>query len=127
MRNYDLQYYVLNENFNRNQCIEPYNIFNNYRVREETCNALDDYYAGRISFKEFKTRLENAVKYEEWSRCEYEIVVSPWPGFADESHDQKIDCYEQFMMNSDMVARYIVLKNLPLSRKKEMCLDGLMC
>lgn len=41
--------------------------------------------------------------YYFWSKCEYEIILSPWAGQAD---DIKIDIYNQIMMNFDRFVDY---------------------
>lgn len=41
--------------------------------------------------------------YYFWSKCEYEIILSPWTGRAD---DIKIDVYDQIMMNFDSFVDY---------------------
>ena len=42
--------------------------------------------------------------YYFWSKCEYEIILSPWTGRAD---DIKIDIYDQIMMNFDRFVGYV--------------------
>lgn len=42
--------------------------------------------------------------YYMWSKCEYEIILSPWTGRAD---DIKIDVYDQIMMNFDKFVDYV--------------------
>ena len=39
-----------------------------------------------------------------WSKCEYEIILSPWTGRAD---DIKIDIYDQIMMNWNSFVDYV--------------------
>ena len=41
--------------------------------------------------------------YYMWSKCEYEIILSPLTGRAD---DIKIDVYDQIMMNFDRFVDY---------------------
>lgn len=38
--------------------------------------------------------------YRYWSRCEYEIIISPWPN---QDKDVKIDVWAQIEMNLDLV------------------------
>lgn len=42
--------------------------------------------------------------YYMWSKCEYEIILSPWTGRAD---DIKIDVYDQIMMNWNSFVDYV--------------------
>ena len=83
------EYYVLNYNFNKNQ-IELFNIFDNYYVQEQTEKEIKKYLRSPKNYKYdsfFKSeqpiygfdglckKFEKILKYEEWSRCEYEIAV----------------------------------------------------
>ena len=38
--------------------------------------------------------------YRYWARCEYEIIISPWPN---QDKDVKIDVWAQIEMNLDLV------------------------
>ena len=59
--------------------------------------------------KEFEKKLESAVKYTYWGRCEYEMLTLPWPFSSKddaEKESYKIDIYEQLKMNWDRFADY---------------------
>ena len=45
------------------------------------------------TFDEFKEFIKNESMYQWWSRCEYEIVLSPWPytSSPSERYDKKGD------------------------------------
>ena len=43
---------------------------------------------------------------EEWSRCEYEIMVNGL--FSDDDKAQKIDCYDQCKPNMPMIASEVI-------------------
>ena len=108
--NDSLEFYVLNYDFNKKQ-VYMYNIFNNIHVREATLELLDKYYDETtdeyMSFDEFVNELKNIVKWQEWSRREYEISV----GDAFETDLEKFekwDCYQQFEPNAEMFAKYLV-------------------
>lgn len=57
-------------------------------------------------------RLYNSVKefivkecrYQFWSRCEYEIIISSWP---DEINKEKIDVYDQIVLNIDIITKIL--------------------
>ena len=57
-------------------------------------------------------RLYNSVKefivkecrYQFWSRCEYEIIISSWP---DEINKKKIDVYDQIVLNIDIITKIL--------------------
>ena len=60
------------------------------------------------TFEDFKKFVESKSMYMYWSRCEYEIILSDWPG---QNINKKIDIHEQLMMNIDIVTD-ILMKNI---------------
>lgn len=83
------------------------------------------------TFEEFKTFIENKSKYQWWARCEYEIILSPWPYISSpsERYDkkgendveawkehwkkhlkecEKIDVHYQVMMNLDVITNLMM-------------------
>lgn len=113
------EYYVLNDNFNKHK-IEPFNIFRNIYVNDMTAKAVRKYLKAPSKFKfqrwssndvyygfeAFVKELDSIIMYEEWSRCEYEIIVNGM--FSDVDKAQKIDCYEQCKPNMAMIAREVI-------------------
>ena len=115
------EYYVINENFNKREIVQ-FNIFDNYHVQEETEKAVKKYlrapakfkYHSYVSDKEdiygfegFCKELECIIKWEEWSRCEYEILVGSL--FEEDVNKfKKIDCYEQCRKNIPVIAREVI-------------------
>ena len=78
------------------------------------------------TFDEFKECIKNWSMYQWWARCEYEIIVSPWPYTLSPSERakeennveawkehwkkhlnecQKIDIHYQVMMNLDIITK----------------------
>lgn len=78
------------------------------------------------TFDEFKEFIKKESMYQWWSRCEYEIILGPWPYITSpsERYDkkgeddveawkehwkkhlkecEKIDIYDQVMMNLDII------------------------
>ena len=99
---------------------EPYDIIpyliNRYNKKSNKPKAFDE-------FKEF---IKNESMYQWWSRCEYEIILGPWPYTTSPSEDyhkrgendveawkehwkkhlkecKKIDVHDQVMMNLDII------------------------
>lgn len=113
------EYYVLNDDFNKRK-VEPFNIFRNIYVNSETAKAVRKYLRAPSKFKferwghdevyygfeAFVKELDRIIMCEEWSRCEYEIVVNGL--FSDEDRAQKIDCYAQCKPNMEMIAREVI-------------------
>lgn len=44
-------------------------------------------------------------KYQFWSRCQYEIILSSWPG---QDVQKKIDVFDQIMMNIDLITKVLI-------------------
>ena len=83
------------------------------------------------TFDEFKEFIKNQSMYQWWSRCEYEIILSPWPytSSPSERYDKKgeddieawkehwkkhlkechkIDVHYQVMMNIDVITKLFI-------------------
>jgi len=43
-------------------------------------------------------------RYQFWSRCEYEIIISSWPN---EINKKKIDVYDQIVLNIDIITKIL--------------------
>ena len=57
------------------------------------------------TFEEFKKFVESWSRYMYWSRCEYEIILSDWPG---QRNEEKWDIHRQIMMNHDLVTEILM-------------------
>lgn len=83
---------------------EPYDIMpyliNSYRRLKK-----DKRPSSVLDFKEF---VDKECKYQFWSRCEYEFIMSDFPS---EGTKVKVDVYEQAMMNLDLVVE-ILMQNV---------------
>ena len=104
---------------------EPYNIIpylvSRYNKKEKKPKTFD-------KFKEF---VRDESMYQWWSRCEYEIILSPWPytSSPSERYDkkgeddieawkehwkkhlkecEKIDVHDQVMMNLDVITSLVM-------------------
>lgn len=128
------EFYVLNENFNRNREIVPFNIFNNSWVYQRTlaavkkyCRSPKKYYyddwrveeSDRVyGFEGFCMELDRIIMSEEWSRCEYEIIVD---SMFDDEHKQekKIDCYYQAKPNIEVIAREVIYQYRQWKKEKK--------
>ena len=114
------EFYVLNYNFNKRK-VEMYNIFNNIHVQEYTEKAVKRYLQNPKRFKYvsympaeeicgfegFVKEIDRIIKWEEWSRCEYEIGV----GYAFSTSEDKLekwDCYQQTHANIEMIAHEVI-------------------
>ena len=91
------------------------------------------------TFDEVKEFVKNESMYQWWSRCEYEIILGPWPYITSPSERwdkkgendieawkehwkkhlkecEKIDVHKQVMMNLDVITN-LVMENV--NRSKE--------
>lgn len=116
------EYYVLNYNHNE-QKVTPYNIFNNVYVQEYTEKAVKKYLRSpkKFAYKSFDGRkvicgfdglvkeLDSIIRWEEWSRSEYEISC----GYAFENDCEKlekVDCYYQAHANIKTITREVLFQ-----------------
>ena len=89
-----LVFNVIVYNFNAKK-FEPYNIFN-YLEREFKEHTFKD-----MSRDELKKWILDKSQYMFWSRCEYEVILSPWPPI--EGIAKKIDVFDQIEMNIEVI------------------------
>lgn len=96
----DMEWNVYYHDFNAKKIIHL-NIFRHGSFLTEVCNLLD---SDNLTKEEFAKQLERILLCYYWSKCEYEIVISPWVGKAD---DIKVDIYAQVMTNWDRFVDYV--------------------
>lgn len=102
MNNVNLEFYVLNYDFNAKK-VETFNIFRNYYVHRDAIKYTEDYLDGKMSYGDFKEELRKTIAWQEWARCQYEISV----GDAFETDVEKLekwDCYQQALPNMEVIA-----------------------
>lgn len=129
------EFYVLNYNHNLKK-VEMFNIFNNWvldnAVQKEVKKYLrspskykftkydfetkeDDYIYG---FEGFKQEILSLIRWQEWSRCEYEIGVTE-PFTQDLNTIEKWDCYMQCKPNIDTICHEIIRQYKAIMKNKE--------
>ena len=96
-----MKWNVYIHNYNKNK-IESYNIFDHSGFTYEIKQAIKKY-KDKDTFIE---KLKSELMYYFWSKCEWEIIISPWVG-RKEPCDSKIDVYDQVMINWDIFADYV--------------------
>ena len=113
---------VINFNFNKRE-FEPYNVIP-YLV-----SCYNEEKSKPKTFTEFKDFIKKKSMYQWWARCEYEIILSPWPYTLSPSERakeennvdawkehwkkhlnecQKIDVHYQVMMNLDVITTLVM-------------------
>ena len=123
----NLVWNVFHENFNARK-IEIYNVFNHSSFYNNVIKL------SRKNKDEFAEQLKREAMYYFWSKCEMEVVITSWPPHIDAEEykrltqeynehiekrgneprilnvrptvGEKIDIYEQLMLNWDMFVEY---------------------
>lgn len=107
----DLKWYAYYHDWNSDK-IRPYNIFNHGSFREDVEKYLKKY----KNKEEFAERLKSSLMYYFWSKCEWEVVITPWISRKD-TKDIKIDVYDQVMNNWDVFLDYVWNSKIHRARK----------
>lgn len=97
-----LTWNVYISNFNQKR-IETHNIFNHYGFIEDCKKIYKKYKDDKENFLE---QVRKSLMYYYWSKCEWEIILSHWPP-RENAHDEKIDVYDQVMLNWPQFSEYI--------------------
>ena len=77
-------------------------IFKHGSFRKEVYDLLKS----DLNKENFIEQLRKSLMYYFWSKSEYQVLILPWVGQAD---DIKIDIYDQVMMNWDKFSEYVWL------------------
>ena len=113
------EYYVLNYDTNKKK-VENFNIFCNCFVQEHTEKAVRKYVRNpkKFTYKSFDGKeeiysfdalvkeIDHIIKWQEWSRCGYEMGVC-YKFETDCKNIKHMDCYEQAHMNIEMITREV--------------------
>lgn len=80
--------------------MKPYNVLSGFEkfVRDAQKYTIDK--------NEFAAKLKSEMMYHFWSKCEWEIVLTPWIGRKDGRGEKKIDVYDQLRLNWDHFVDY---------------------
>lgn len=98
----DMHWYVYTGNFN-GQRIEKYDIFQHASFEKGVKEAYKRF---KNDFDAFAEEVKRDLMYYFWSKCEWEIILSGWPA-TDRFKEEKIDVYDQVMLNWDVFIKYI--------------------
>lgn len=109
----DLKWYVYYHDWNGSE-IKTFNIFNHGSFREDVEKYLKKY----KNKEEFAKRLRSSLSYYFWSKCEWEVVITPWVSNRN-TEDIKIDVYDQVMNNWDIFVDYVWNSKIHRPRKKK--------
>lgn len=93
-----MKYNVIIWDVNRQEFI-PYDIFPYLKKAYQEAIEREE---EPKTFDEFKEFIRKESMYMWWGRCEYEIILSDWPG---QTKEEKIDVYYQVMNNIDAITK----------------------
>jgi len=57
--------------------------------------------------KEFVEFVKRVGLCQFWGRCEWEVILTPWPPVDHDRYDKKIDVWEQIEANLDVVVKLL--------------------
>lgn len=109
-----LEWNVYIEDFNGRK-IKTFNIFDHARFLDDTKKNSRKNIHDPEAFKE---QLRSDLLYYFWSKCEWEILISPWIR-ADSTKPLKVDAYEQVMLNWDAFFKYVWDHGAELRRREK--------
>ena len=93
------QFNVIIWDINRDT-LESYDVLPYFRNAYIECKKKDR----PSTLEEWKEFIERRGRYQFWARCEYEILISPWPT---NNKQFKIDVWQQIKNNIDIVAEIL--------------------
>lgn len=82
--------------------LKVFNIFDNSHTFFDSCKAIEEYKKDK-DVEKLKDSIDKAVKYEQWSRVQYEVCYSDLLG----KNEYKIDSYSVFHLNLDVFIKYL--------------------
>ena len=94
-----IEWYVYYHDSNAQKIIK-WNVFNHGTFTKE----MNEIKKKTSTKEEFAEKLDHMMRYYFLSKCEYEVIISPWVGRAD---DVKIDIYDQIHMNWNVFVDYV--------------------
>lgn len=83
--------------------IKPFNIFRHSGFAKDLQSAVK-YSTDKERFSE---ALSQILKYYFWSKCEYEILMCPWPYHPERDNPVKIDVFRQIELNWSAFVDYV--------------------
>ena len=96
-----LAWYVFYHDQNAGEIVS-FNIFEHASFKKD----IKSFLAKRLDRPTFERELLRSLKYFFWSKCEWEVLISPWCG-TDKDKTVKVDVCWQVMLNWDKFAEYV--------------------
>lgn len=82
--------------------LKTFNVFEHGGFREKFRKAVKKY----KKREDFESEIEGWLMYYFWSKCEWEVLICPWPYHPDRDKPAKVDIYWQIKNNWDAFAEY---------------------
>ena len=98
-----MHWFVYKDNFNA-RTIEKYDIFNHYSFDKDVKEIYKRY---KNDFNTFSEEIKKSLMYHFWSKCEWEIIISDWPPSTKDKVEEKVDVYDQVMLNWKVFINYV--------------------
>lgn len=108
-----LEWNVICEDMNGHG-IKQYNIFHHASFNKEVQKLLTKCKDQKV----FAEELRRSLMYYFWSKCEWEIIISPWMQ-KPSSPEMKVDVYWQVMMNWQHFVGYVWSSRATSTRSKK--------
>ena len=109
-----VEWYAYEHDYNADKIV-PFNIFEHGRFYEDCKkNARKN----SKDFDSFCDQLRKDVMYYYWSKCEWELVLSPWTSQSEKAAI-KIDVYDQIDLNWDIFCEYVWSHAAELRRREK--------
>ena len=115
------EFYVLRQEMNRpRKGAERFNIFSNWLVSEDVFKLCKKHLRNKkkFTFEELQEEIRKTIKWQEWSRYEYECSVGP--AFSDNLDEfEKIDCYWQAEPNMKVITEMCIKRTKEFLKEKK--------
>ena len=82
------------------------NVFGSARFSKCANETIHEYKTDKIDIETFKEELRRDLMYSFWSKYEYEVCITSV--FDNRKVDEKIDVYQQVMINFDRFVEYVL-------------------
>ena len=99
-----LEWNVYVYRWGREKELVSYNVFNHYGFLGDCVKAAKKY--KKTEKSAFAEDVLQSLMYYFWSKCEWEIILMPWPTH-DDDEGEKIDVYDQVVMNWEHFINYL--------------------
>ena len=109
-----LEWNVFISDYNRKE-IKTFNVFDHYGFLQD---CADNATKNAKDYAAFVDRLNSNLMYFFWSKCEWEVIITDWPTSG--KCEEKIDVYDQIMLNWEQFCRYVWEHAVELRRWRKL-------